>query len=81
MVVSLLRLNYDDTKIFQDINAYVSNAHKIILITNLILYFTVQNSIILTSLNAACGSDASDTEKIKCLFTSTLLLKTEHVYY
>ena len=30
----------------------------------------------LTSLNATCGSNASDAEKIKRLFTSNLLLKT-----
>ena len=31
---------------------------------------------LLSSLNATCGSNASDAEKIKCLFTSSLLLKT-----
>ena len=33
------------TKIFQEINAYASNAHKIILKTNFILLFIVQNLI------------------------------------
>ena len=31
---------------------------------------------LLSSLNATCGSNASDAEKIKWLFTSNLLLKT-----
>ena len=31
---------------------------------------------LLTSLNATCESNASDAKKIKCLFTSNLLLKT-----
>ena len=48
--------------------------------TNFILYFIVQNLIKLDmtcyQLNATCGPTASDAEKIKCLFTSNLLLKT-----
>ena len=31
---------------------------------------------LLSSLNATCGPNASDAEKIKCLSTSNLLLKT-----
>ena len=40
-----LKLNWDDTKIFPEITAYASNAHKIILKMNFILYFIVQNLI------------------------------------